>query len=112
MSRPFWPLVDYAVNYDFIVENFCVNKDKPKLQCNGQCYLMKMLAEKDEKKANPFEGHKSKTEQLEIVYLESLSYPDFVVIDQFNLQEQFYAAKSFLSVTCSIQLPPPKVVLV
>ena len=42
--RPLMPLVDYAVNYDFITKNLCENKSKPQLLCNGKCYLKKEIA--------------------------------------------------------------------
>ncbi|WP_404986283.1 hypothetical protein ACI513_04010 [Chryseobacterium sp. M5] len=42
--RPILPLINYAVNYDFIVENLCENKDKPELMCNGKCYVSKELS--------------------------------------------------------------------
>ena len=33
----------YELNIDYIVETYCVNKDKPELQCNGKCHLAKQL---------------------------------------------------------------------
>ncbi|KFC23266.1 hypothetical protein [Epilithonimonas lactis] len=42
--RPLVPLMDYAVNYDFINKNLCENKAKPELLCNGKCYLKKEIA--------------------------------------------------------------------
>ncbi len=42
------PLVDYAVNYDFINKNLCENKSKPQLLCNGKCYLKKEIAKASE----------------------------------------------------------------
>ncbi|WP_379968402.1 hypothetical protein [Epilithonimonas sp. UC225_85] len=42
--RPLMPLVDYAVNYNFITKNLCENKSKPQLLCNGKCYLKKEIA--------------------------------------------------------------------
>ena len=44
----------YRVNRDFIAKNLCVNRDKPMLNCNGQCYLSKQLqaAEEKEQKSN------------------------------------------------------------
>lgn len=44
------------VFYDYIKNELCVNKDKPKLNCNGECYLMKELAkaaENDNDKKTP-----------------------------------------------------------
>lgn len=36
-------VISYEVNIDYIIENYCINKDKPKLQCNGKCHLAKQL---------------------------------------------------------------------
>ncbi|MBV7267828.1 hypothetical protein [Winogradskyella luteola] len=33
----------YQLNIDYIIETYCVNKDKPELQCNGKCHLAKQL---------------------------------------------------------------------
>ncbi|WP_262732699.1 hypothetical protein [Gaetbulibacter sp. NE] len=29
----------YELNIDYIIETYCINKDKPELQCNGKCHL-------------------------------------------------------------------------
>ncbi|MBW8201006.1 hypothetical protein [Flagellimonas abyssi] len=53
MLRPVMPVFEYMVNQDYIAEYLCVNKDKPMLNCNGKCYLAKMLQEEqDEKRQN------------------------------------------------------------
>jgi len=45
----------YFVNQAEITELFCVNKEKPKLECNGKCHLAKELVKVDtEKSENPF----------------------------------------------------------
>jgi hypothetical protein len=49
----------YRINRDFIAENLCVNRDKPMLNCNGQCYLAKKLKAAEEKE------QKSNSERLE-----------------------------------------------
>ena len=33
----------FQLNIDYIVETYCVNKEKPQLQCNGKCHLAKQL---------------------------------------------------------------------
>lgn len=43
MLRPVAPVLDYCFNYQYIVTQLCVNKDKPQLKCNGKCYLMQQL---------------------------------------------------------------------
>lgn len=41
--RPFSPYVNYYLNKEQITEEKCVNKDKPKLECDGKCYLKKQV---------------------------------------------------------------------
>lgn len=48
MLRPVQPYVEYALNQDYIAEFLCINKDKPKLQCNGKCHLVKELEKQQE----------------------------------------------------------------
>lgn len=50
MIRPIVPLASFVINQDYIAEFFCVNQDKPELDCNGQCYLMQKLEEQNEEK--------------------------------------------------------------
>ena len=43
--QPYLPYLEYAVNYEYIKEVLCINKDKPQLKCNGKCHLAKELKE-------------------------------------------------------------------
>jgi hypothetical protein len=47
--QPLYPILEYIIHYDYIVEELCENRDKPVLACNGKCYLGKQLTadEKD-----------------------------------------------------------------
>ncbi|MCP9766183.1 hypothetical protein [Lacihabitans soyangensis] len=48
------PLIfaDYELRKDFIIKNYCVNKSRPELHCDGKCYLAKQLekAEQEDQK--------------------------------------------------------------
>ncbi len=50
MLRPVQPYMEYLLNQDYIAEFLCINKDKPKLQCNGKCHLAKQLENQNENK--------------------------------------------------------------
>lgn len=39
----YYPIVDYLINKEYIVEHYCVNKDKPEMECDGKCYLVNQL---------------------------------------------------------------------
>lgn len=45
------PLVNYAVNYDYIVKNLCENRKVIESDCKGKCFVKKELA-KTEKQSN------------------------------------------------------------
>ncbi|MBX9808301.1 MAG: hypothetical protein K2X95_10950, partial [Flavobacteriaceae bacterium] len=55
LLKPVFPVIDYIVNYEYISKVLCVNKDKPKMHCNGKCHLMKELAKaaENEKPISP-----------------------------------------------------------
>jgi len=42
-------LLLFKVNQSSIIQNFCVNRDKPDLGCNGKCHLKKQLDKQHEK---------------------------------------------------------------
>lgn len=33
----------YELNIDYIIENYCVNTDKPEMSCDGKCYLAQQM---------------------------------------------------------------------
>lgn len=42
--RAAFVFVDYQMNYELFSQVLCENKDKPELQCNGKCHMMKEMA--------------------------------------------------------------------
>lgn len=48
LLRPVLPFLDYAVNYKFISNHLCENKNRPEMMCNGKCYLVKELSKNSE----------------------------------------------------------------
>ena len=58
--------VSYFVNQAKIIELFCINKEKPQLQCNGKCHLATQLAEvENDTEDSPF-SQSNLTYNLEI----------------------------------------------
>ncbi|SRR5690554_1246100 len=45
LVKPAVPVIDFVVNYGYIVAELCINRDRPELECNGTCYLQNELAE-------------------------------------------------------------------
>lgn len=44
--------ISYQYNKEYIVKNFCINKDKPELKCDGKCHLKKLLKKSSDKANN------------------------------------------------------------
>ena len=42
--RPLFAVIDFTVNYEKIVKELCINKNRPELNCNGVCYLKDQVA--------------------------------------------------------------------
>jgi hypothetical protein len=85
LIKPLWPIAEYIMNYDYIANVLCENKDKPQLKCDGKCYLAKKLAqESQEQEENPFanpqkmEFPKILQDQTEAPLEGSISYEVYV----------------------------------
>lgn len=85
----------YRVNQDYIAKNLCENRDKPMLDCNGQCYLAKQLKAAEEKE------QKSNSERLakmpEVVLAFQAIQPIFkATFLQISVAEDHFATPPFL----------------
>ena len=43
LIQPFLPLINYAINKEYISKVLCENRNKPQMHCNGKCHLNKEL---------------------------------------------------------------------
>lgn len=64
---------DYYVNKEYIAEVLCVNKDKPDMHCEGNCFLGKQLEKENNEQSPVNTSHKSVNE----IQLFSAVVPDF-----------------------------------
>nr|WP_299069089.1 hypothetical protein [uncultured Allomuricauda sp.] len=71
--------IDYCVNNDYIKEVLCINKERPKLQCDGKCYLAKQLKKQSEQKESKEKG---------VVIEQSITPVFFVVIQDFVFRKK------------------------
>ncbi|MCL8536518.1 hypothetical protein M9991_06515 [Chryseobacterium gallinarum] len=67
--RPLVPLVEYAVNYNYIKDVLCINKNKPELHCNGKCYLSKALAKTNDTESLPLGKIKNSGQKILDTYI-------------------------------------------
>ncbi len=101
-------LVNYVVLYDRYVTELCENRDRPAMQCNGQCALTKEL--------NSVEATENSAEAPEIPS-ELRAEITFLVEDSFD-QLHFGAEDAdistgfevthFLGLSAEVSVPPPE----
>ena len=65
LSGRYFVVLDFYLNQDYIAKNLCINRDKPKMHCNGKCHLKKKLREEDKKEQ---ESPERNTDRYEIFY--------------------------------------------
>jgi hypothetical protein len=99
-------LADYMVNLE-AYKNACINKAKPKLECNGKCQLLKKTNNQEDNKETNTPAPKFNQQEL---ILSSKSF--FPTIEMFGVQKSnfFYAySSSFNSNYISSIFHPPGV---
>ena len=77
LLKPFLPIVEYVVNYEYISKVLCVNKETPIMGCDGKCYLMSQLAKsaEDEK---PISDKKVIVKDVEILFFQEIKQVVFL----------------------------------
>jgi hypothetical protein len=46
--------VNFTINQAYIIDNFCVNTDRPELKCDGKCFLADQFkAQKERQESTP-----------------------------------------------------------
>lgn len=97
--RPLIPMVEYAVNYKYIVNTLCVNKSKPEIHCNGKCYLSKELAKtNNDTESTPFNKAKNSGQKILDIYILP-EITELIITEKipfFNFSFTYETAYSFL----------------
>lgn len=76
--------VNYELRKDYIIKNYCVNKNRPEMHCDGKCYLAKQIQkaeQEDEKQAT--NNFISKLLSLEVVQKNDI-FADFFLTKRFS----------------------------
>lgn len=69
------PVVHYQLDYTYISQVLCLNRDKPELQCAGKCQLRKELAQ-----LNQHQQQKEALQHLVSAYESVESIPHLLVL--------------------------------
>lgn len=76
LIKPIYPVINYVINYDYIATILCINKEKPKSNCNGKCHVVKQL-------------DKGKTKQQKQLQLKDFEFDKYIKISNSKYQLHF-----------------------
>lgn len=93
VMKPILPVLEYVLNYDYIVKELCENKAKPEMKCNGKCHLMKELAKASEKDTPVSSDKKSSQTTFEVLFIQKLTSLEVVTLN-FPIQKAINAMYS------------------
>ncbi len=101
----------FELNIDYIVEKYCVNKDKPIMKCNGKCHLSKKLSfvQIDDSITNEKRIANSLIEAYFPVYFEELQALNFSASFLGSKKNIWSFKERNYLVSLSITSPPPQV---
>ena len=112
LVKPVFPLVDYAINYEYISKVLCENIAKPELQCNGKCYLMKELAKNTENEKSLPTDKKGSTSEKEVLYFaEACAYCTFCKMDMNSLSISSLYLNLYSFLYTNSPFKPPTLIL-
>ncbi|WP_337043918.1 hypothetical protein [Emticicia sp. 17c] len=104
------PLIclDYELRKDFIIKNYCVNKNRPELHCDGKCFLAKKIKTETEKE------EQSALQNFIYKLLEinsfgnqnSFTFDNVTEISEFPANNYLFTTKATISFSSSIFHPP------
>jgi len=70
-----WGTVAYFhINRTYIAKVLCENRDRPKLNCNGKCYLAKKLKQQQEKKDKETTERVSNTPVAHLFFMNAVTF--------------------------------------
>jgi hypothetical protein len=103
--RVIQPYLEYKVNYEYISTVLCINKEKPQMNCNGKCHLLKELkkaAEEESQKQESIKLIESEIIPSSQVHI-SFNNESIIIISTFPRYEDELLSAKPLNIT-----PPPR----
>jgi len=96
-------VMHFKLNQKAITEQFCINKNKPELHCNGKCYLSKELQETE----NTDPEKILNTKNFDLVFYSNIAYeietPNVIKTKVKLIYIEFHHSEPYLE----ILVPPP-----
>lgn len=103
LLQAYVPHANYWMNRDYIAAVLCENKDKPELECEGKCHLLKEI----NKESNSPEAEVETNVLLMVEFpTENVDVPTFLYEDRIKTEPTLIEARLRLGFLQSIFHPP------
>jgi hypothetical protein len=97
----------YSLNISEIIDKYCINKDRPALNCDGKCYLSQKLNALDNSSANSTQ--QNIPESFVLVFLNKTTNYYFGNLgQQIEKQKHYHITDNFKTISLRVNTPPPK----
>jgi hypothetical protein len=94
----------YLLNKNYYATVLCINREKPKMHCEGKCHLKKELKEQEKKEESPATPTKDKQETNQ--FFQSNPQITFFPIDVIDQFDTFYLLLKSQDVFTTVFHPP------
>ena len=105
LVKPVIPYLEYMVRKDWIIEKFCINKEKPEIHCNGKCHLEKQLNKEADESDNQLPDQPRQEKKVRMEYLVAINDQETCLQAQ-NLLIRWYKTGYSFQFSPSIFRPP------
>lgn len=107
LLKPVLPVLGYALNYDYIINELCENRNNTALNCYGKCQLKKELAKaSDSGESNSAEDRKIKIGEQEILFVAAIDNVVFSMVNNLHRITDSYFSLYSYKISFKIFHPP------
>ncbi len=99
----------FQLNIDYIIETYCINKEKPEMLCNGKCHLANQLNTTPIDDTEPSSYVNSLFEAFVPVYFQEHPVLDYFKQYMLPIENNWNYNTCFSSLFRDIVSPPPQV---
>lgn len=96
-------IVHFKLNQEVIEKKYCINKDKPQLECHGKCQLKKQLTETEEQNITTLSIYKL----INLVPVSLLSMEIKPPASFWTRKVHSYQGLRLMTINLEIVIPPP-----
>ena len=98
----------FELNVDYIIETYCVNKEKPELKCNGKCHLATQLSTSTTDTSNQAPYLNTLFETFVPVYFQAYQFDLKVFIQNITIKNNWNYSKLLTSANLAGTDRPPQ----